>query len=98
VGWFQSLFRTSTAAEDLPLSSRMLSMETDMLAVHAQLDAMHTMLRKLQGKVYRGVSLGETVDAAKPPGEPGMEAGNLVQEVAVSKSDLYKRAAQLRGR
>ena len=98
MGWFRRLFRPSTPAEDLPLSSRMLTMETDMLSVHAQLDAMHTMLRKLQGKVYRGVSLGETHDAVEPVVEPGLATGDTGPQNPFSKGDLYKRAAAVRRR
>jgi len=97
VGWFRSLFAPSDPIEDLPLSARIALLEGDMLQLHAQSDSMHTSLRKLQGKVYRGVSLGETVDSAKPVSDGGGVEGNSV-EVASSKADLYRRASQLRGR
>jgi len=97
VGWFRSLFAPSTPIEDLPLSARIALLEGDMLQLHAQSDSMHTSLRKLQGKVYRGVSLGDTVEAAKPPADGGGLEGNSV-EVSTSKAELYRRASQLRGR
>jgi len=93
---FLTWFRTSKPKEDLPMSARVAQVEGDVLAVHAQLDSMHTSLRKLQGKVYRGISLGETVEPEKPPADP-ME-GNAVDQSYSSKSDLYQRAARLRGR
>jgi len=97
MGWLQSLFGTSDPKEDLPLSARVSQLESDLLNVHAQADAMHSGLRKLQGKVYRGVSLGETVDAnPEPPTEA--EAPESVPANVFEKASLYKAAAQLRGR
>jgi len=92
--WFRTLFRTSTAPEDLPLSSRVAQMEGDLLQVRAQVDSMHGSLRKLQGKIYRGVSLGETVEKETPLRDDDPTQLNVFGE----KADLYRRAAQLRGR
>ena len=94
--WLRTLFRTSTAPEDLPLLARFAQMEGDLLQVRAQTDSMHGSLRKLQGKIYRGVSLGETVEPDKPPddGHPAPPENPGV----FSKAALYQRAAQLRGR
>ena len=96
VAWIRTLFRTSERPEDLPLSSRVASLEGDLLAVRANLDAMQGSLRKLQGKIYRGVSLGDTVEVATPPevaGEPSPAPTNVFE-----KASLYRAAAQLRGR
>jgi len=93
--WFRTLFRTSKDPEDLPLLARFAQMEGDMLQVRAQCDSMHGSLRKLQGKIYRGVSLGETVEKETPPAP---EEGPTVQRDIFEKADLYARAAQLRGR
>jgi len=96
ITWLRTLFRTSTDPRDLPLSSRLSTLEGDMLGVRAQLDAMHGSLRKLQGKIYRGVALGETVEKEGPPNAPDNPPG--AAEVSYDKADLYRRAAQLRGR
>jgi len=93
ITWLRTLFRTSTDPRDLPLSSRVSQLEGDMLGVRAQCDAMHGSLRKLQGKIYRGVSLGETVEKEVPPEAPESGAPE-----PFDKADLYRRAAQLRGR
>jgi len=90
--WLRTLFRTSNDPDPLPLLARFAQMEGDMLQVRAQLDSMHGSLRKLQGKVYRGVSLGETVEKEAPPGEPGPPPDIF------EKGELYRRAAALRGR
>jgi len=93
VTWLRTLFRTSTAPEDLPLSARVAQMEGDMLQVRAQCDAMHGSLRKLQGKIYRGVSLGETVEKEVPQPEAGAPQTDVFE-----KASLYRQAAQLRRR
>ena len=93
MNWLRSLFRTSTNPEDLPLSARFAQVEGDMLNVRAQLDAMHGSLRKLQGKIYRGVSLGDTVESAEPPADD-----NPTHPEVREKAALYRAAAQLRGR
>jgi len=92
MGWLRTLFRTSEAPEDLPLSARVAQLEGDLLQVRAQCDAMHGSLRKLQGKIYRGVSLGETVEKEAPPGEEGPPPD------VFEKATLYRQAAKLRGR
>jgi len=66
-----------------------------MLGVRAQLDAMHGSLRKLQGKIYRGGALGETVEKEVPLGE---HPGEQPKPDMFEKADLYRKAAQLRGR
>jgi len=95
MGWLRTLFRTSTAPEDLPLSARVAQLEGDLLHVRAQSDAMHGSLRKLQGKIYRGVSLGETVEKEVPDAAAGVEqhVGDVFEKAA-----LYRRAAEIRGR
>jgi len=81
------------------LSSRVATLEGDLLAVRAQVDSIHTTTRKLQGKVYRGVPLGDTVDAVKPKVDADAvpdSAGNGAD--IFDKAALYRQAAQLRGR
>jgi len=82
--------------QDLPLSARLTTLEGDMLTMRAAVDALHTSNRKLSGKVYRGVALGDTTEA-NPPAE-GPELVPEHREPAGSKQSLYQRAAQLRRR
>jgi len=98
VTWLRTLFRTSTAPKDLPLSSRVSTLEGDLLSVRAQLDGMHGSLRKLQGKIYRGISLGETVEKEAPPNDEAQPAHAPGQSDMFEKAALYRAAAQLRGR
>jgi len=81
--------------QDLPLPARIASVESDMLSMQIAVDSLQTALRKLSGKVYRGIALGDTTEvAAAPDGE--MEPPQLMQNHVQSKADLYARAAQLR--
>jgi len=86
--------------ENLPLSARVSSLEAELLSLRALMDKMFTTTKRLQGKVYRGVSLGETTDETPPEGEATPDAppppGN--SHVPFSKTDLYARAAELRRR
>jgi len=97
---FLSFLRRRTALEDLPLSTRVATLEGDVLAMRAQVDSIHTTTRKLQGKVYRGVPLGLTKDA-DPPELPQIENEVKPSEPEPmpfrSKSDLYRAASHLRG-
>ena len=93
VSWLRTLFRTSTTPEDLPLQARVAQLEGDVLHVRAQCDAMHGSLRKLQGKIYRGVSLGETVEKEVPPEDEAAPPKDVF-----AKGLLYQQAAKLRGR
>jgi len=86
-------FRTSTPEEDLPLSARVTTLEDDMLEMRAHSDRMFTTVRKLQGKVYRGVSLGDTKDQNLEEAPPGP---NEVMGMSPTKTELYQRAAELR--
>jgi len=81
----------------LPMSARIATLEGDMYEVRHEIDSVQTAMRKLSGKVYRGISLGDTVDAMPvgqlPEPDIGPGTGTLP-----SKADLYERAAQLRRR
>jgi len=98
---FLSFLRRRTPLEDLPLSSRVATLEGDVLAMRAQVDSIHTTTRKLQGKVYRGVPLGLTKDADPAPELPQSENEVTPEEQKPmpfrSKSDLYRAASYLRG-
>jgi len=74
------------------MSSRLDTLEGDMLGVRAALDGLQTTLRKLQGKIYRGVALGDTVD------EVAHASPELVHETyePTSKASLYEKASHLR--
>jgi len=87
--WFR---RKST--RPLRMQARVSSLEIDLLDLRADLEGIKAPIRKLQGKIYRGVALGDTVEAApaassepENPGEPPMSR---------NKADLYARAALLR--
>jgi len=99
---FLSFFRRDTTPEDLPLSSRVATLEGDVLAMRAHVDSIHTTTRKLQGKVYRGIPLGLTKDEnpgeAAAPEEVKPTDSEVLQGRFRSKSDLYKAASYLRGR
>ena len=87
-------------AEDphLPVSARVTSLEIDLLDVRRQIDSMHGTLRKLGGKVYRGVPLGDTVEADEPEGNGKVPETAEPAPMVTEKAELYRRAAQLRGR
>jgi len=98
---FLSLFTRTKKPPDLPLQTRVAQLEGDVLAMRAQIDSIHTTTRRLQGKVYKGVPLGDTVDAAKPEGNGAPVAdppGDPQPPLVHDKAELYKRAAQLRRR
>jgi len=86
------------APEDLPLSTRVASLEGQMLSVLESSERTYGVVKKLQGKVYRGVQLGDTVDAA--PAAPA-NAETPMEQMALpssSKLELYRAAARLKGR
>jgi len=96
--WTSFLARFSqNDTQDLPLSARVVTLEGDMLAMRAAVDKNQSTLRRMSGKVYRGVALGDTADTNPAPPPEGPE---LVPEHpdAVGKASLYQRAAQLRRR
>jgi len=95
---FLSFLRHRTALEDLPLSSRIATLEGDVLGLRAQVDSIHTTTRKLQGKVYRGIPLGLTTeDKPKDPEPEEMKPNEPEPMPFRSKSDLYRAASYLRG-
>jgi len=94
---FLSFLRHRTAVEDLPLSTRIATLEGDVLSMRAQVDSIHTTTRKLQGKVYRGIPLGLTKE--ENPDKPKEEVKEPEPQPMPfrSKSDLYRAAGYLRG-
>jgi len=91
---------TSKPPEPLPPLDRLDTLEADLLHVRASIDSLQGSLRRVSGKVYRGVALGDTStpEVADPPSEAFDEGVNDPPEHAASKADLYQRAARLRGR
>ena len=85
----------NTSDRDLPLRARVATLEGDVLEMRTLAERQYTQLRKLSGKVYRGVALGDTTEAVREPPEAD-EAP--VEQVVLSpnKAELYQRAAQLR--
>jgi len=86
------IFKSSP--ERLRLSARVSTLEGDMLEVRQQADKSYGVLKSLQGKMYRGVQLGETVQPSEETPPPVMEPVGF----SPSKQALYERAAQLRRR
>ena len=81
------------------MHTRLAQLEGDLLAMRAQIDSIHTTTRRLQGKVYKGVQLGDTVDAVEPPGNGDSVPNSTGNPHDLSqKSELYRRAAKLRRR
>jgi len=76
----------------LRVSARLASLEGELFDLRAELDGLKTPLRKLQGKVYRGVALGDTVEAVTEDSPPPVEP----VQFSHSKIELYRRAAELR--
>lgn len=89
---FFARFRRKSS-RPLRMSARLSSLENDLLDMRADLDGLKTPLRKLQGKVYRGVALGDTVEADPAP---TVDVEELPVPMKPGKADLYARAAQLR--
>jgi len=78
----------------LPLQARVATLESEMLSMRESSERTYGTIRKLQGKVYRGVALGDTTEAAPaPPESPDPE---VHQVIPLSKADLYRRASELR--
>jgi len=89
---FSTLFRTKKTPESLPLSSRVATLEGELLAMRATVEALHAVTKRVQGKVYKSISMGEIEDVSKeaPAPEPAH------QPTRGSKADLYAAAARLR--
>jgi len=90
---------TSGPPDPLPVLARLDTLEGDMLHVRASVDSLQGSLRRVSGKVYRGVALGDTIS----PEEPEPAPDGVVEEAPgapehVLKQELYRRAAALRGR
>jgi len=95
---FLSFFRHRTPVEDLPLSTRIATLEGDVLSMRAQVDSIHTTTRKLQGKVYRGIPLGLTKEENPAEDAPKEVKAKEPEPMPFrSKSDLYRAASYLRG-
>jgi len=94
---FLPRFRKSEP-EPLPLSTRVATLESEMLSMSQSAERTYGVVKKLQGKVYRGVALGDTVDAAPKPtvDVENIETSNGLEIMSPGKADLYKRAALLR--
>jgi len=84
--------KRETEPEPLPLVHRMATLEADMFELRTTIDAVQGSMRKLSGKVYRGVSLGDTTVDEVPEG-PMDETPSFPTH---SKTELYRRAASLR--
>jgi len=77
----------------LSLQARVATLESEVLGLRELGDRHYTSLRKLQGKVYRGVALGDTKDVEEQvPPQPVEPVG-----FSPSKQELYQQAARIRG-
>lgn len=92
--WLRNLFKR----KPLRMSPRLAQLEGDLFDVRAELEEVHRKLRKLSGKVYRGVALGETAEAVPDATGDSEEIEETPQIMPRSKQELYQRAALLRGR
>jgi len=84
--------KTENTPEDLPLSSRVSNVEIDLLNVSADLGKLLGTIKTLQGKVYRGVQLGDTTESPEEVPAAHVEQVGFSQ----TKQDLYEKAARLR--
>jgi len=82
--------------EGMHLYARVDALEDDMQSVRSSINSTHASMRRMSGKVYRGVQLGDTVDAPMSDADANVEPNGV--EFEHSKADLYRRAAELRGR
>ena len=91
--WTSFLPRKKGSEPDpLPLQARLATLESEVLGLRELGDRHYTSLRKLQGKVYRGVALGDTTEALEEQAPDAMEPVGF----APSKAALYEKAAKLR--
>jgi len=86
--------RRETTPDPLPLQARVATLESEMLSMRESSERTYGTIKKLQGKVYRGVALGDTTEAAPTPTEDVVSETHQV--MPLSKQDLYRRAAELR--
>lgn len=86
--------RSEPEPEPLPALQRLATLEADMYEVRAAIDSVQGTVRKLSGKIYRGVPLGDTVDANAAT-ETDVGPPQPVDPYA-AKADLYRRAQALR--
>jgi len=89
--WIRKIFARKT----LRMSPRLSQLEGDLFDLRAETDEIHRKLRKVSGKVYRGVALGDTLEEA-PAAPEESDVNNVMQQMSDSKQELYRRAAQLR--
>jgi len=93
--WFWTPFfaqKKEKSPEDLPVMSRLSTVESDLLQVRGDLGKVLQTVKTLQGKIYRGVQLGETSENVKEVPPAPMESLGF----SPSKQDLYAAAAKLR--
>jgi len=100
--FFTSFFarRKTPAPSDLPLQTRVATLEGEMLQLQQLQDRTHQTVKSLSGKVYRGIALGTTTKAPEDaPTAPEEVAENDVTPTipfSSGKAELYQRAARLR--
>ena len=80
----------------LPLSARVSTLEGEMLHMHQSAERTYGVLKKLQGKVYRGIALGDTTEPEKSDPEASEELVPPQPPMRSMKQELYRRAGELR--
>jgi len=88
--------RRTRDPEPLPLQTRVATLESEMLSLHQSAERTYGVVKKLQGKIYRGVALGDTTEAAPAASVDVVPEGNEVIPMSDAKAELYRRAAELR--
>jgi len=88
--------RRTREPDPLPLQTRVATLESEMLSLHQSAERTYGVVKKLQGKVYRGVALGDTVEAAPAPTVDVVSEPDGVIPMSDGKQELYRRAAELR--
>jgi len=78
----------------LLVPSEVAQIQGELFDLRTQIDHIHRQQQKLNGKVYRGVALGDTVEPVRKDPEPSDQM--VMPELPTTKAELYKRAAQLR--
>jgi len=99
---FPGLFRASeddSEPEPVAPPKRLADLEGEVLDLRAQQDSMYTILKRMQGKIYRGVPLGETFDVVPEGTEPQLVDEEYETPAKVDrKADIRQRANALRRR
>jgi len=90
--WLRQLW----PSKKLPLPPDLTQIQGELFDLRAQVEEVHRIQRKLAGKVYRGVALGETVETGKEAVSDDITDVDQFASLPASKLELYQKAALLR--